>query len=92
MCDEKRGGFVPIFTPPVAEKRDRAFRSRLGAFFRHDVGLSVLNTAGVFATVQYPSDAQIEAADAVYLGGHVHTITAAESDALTAAGYGAYIS
>lgn len=27
----------------------------------------------------------------LYLGGHIHTITAAEATSLTAAGYGAYI-
>lgn len=82
---------VPTFTPPVAEKQDPVFRSRLGAFFRHNVGRTVLNTGGTFTSVQYPSDSQIAAATAVYLGGHVHTITADEAAELTAAGYGAYI-
>lgn len=82
---------MPTFNPPVAAKQNPAFRSRLGAFFRNDVGRTVLKTGSTYTTVQYPSDAQVRAANAVYMGGHVYTISAAEAADLTAAGYGSYI-
>ena len=47
----------------------------------HDKGTTTVTTP----------DEGLATAQVVYLGGHVHTITQAEADALTAAGYGAYI-
>lgn len=45
---------------------------------------------GAEGTISAP-DEGLATAQVVYLGGHVHTITAAEATDLTNAGYGAYI-
>jgi hypothetical protein len=55
-------------------------------------GRSVLRIAGVYTTVDVPSETQIATATEVYIGGHIYPVTDAVATALTAAGYGAYIS
>lgn len=95
---------MPSFSPPtIADGTPVSFdaaeiaRNPLGfRLFRHYSarvrGRSVLKSVGgVYSTVDNPSQDQIDAAAVCYLGGHVYSITAAESSALTAAGYGAYI-
>ena len=47
-------------------------------------------TGGVLVSETGPDDG-LDTAERVYLGGHVHEITAEEAAELTAAGYGAYI-
>lgn len=56
-------------------------------------GRTVLKSVGgVYSTVDTPSQDQIDAAAVCYLGGHVYSVSSAEAAALTAAGYGAYLS
>lgn len=61
-------------------------------------GQTVIRTGGVYRTVSSPSQSDIDAADdirdangelvkAVFLGGHVHTVTDAVAAELVAAGY-----
>jgi len=52
-------------------------------------GRTVLKELGVYSLVDAASitQARFDAADVVYLGGHIYTVTQAEADALTAAGY-----
>lgn len=90
---------MPTFEPPVAydvptvlpttrgPARD-LFRWYAGGRAR---GRTVLKEAGTYVVVDMPTSARCDAAEAVYLGGHIHTITDAEAAALTAAGFGAYI-
>lgn len=95
---------MPTFSPPTVDdsgpvSRDAAeiMRNPLGyRLFRHYKsrarGRSVLKSlAGVYTTVDTPSQVDIDAAAVCYLGGHIYPITSAEATALTAAGYGAYI-
>lgn len=70
---------------------------------RAAVGRSVLKVGGTYSTVANPTQAQLASCDPVkwpngtegpeyYLGGHIYELTAAQVTALTAAGYGGYIS
>jgi hypothetical protein len=54
-------------------------------------GRSVLKLAGSYVTIDTPTQAQLDAATEAYLGGHLHVVTQVVADALTAAGYGAYV-
>ena len=87
---------MPTFQTPTDE--DVTYSTPLeggpaNALFRHVTpslrGRNVWKkTDGTFTEVQ-PDNEDI---DTVYYGGHILTITDAEAAALTAAGYGAYIS
>ena len=81
---------MPTFTTPsVVEKfgEGRLF-SRVSLNRR----VTVLKDAlGGYTQVSNPDPADIESATIAYLGGRSYTIDSTEAAALTAAGYGAYI-
>ncbi len=52
------------------------------------MGLAVLKEAGEYRTVRTPSNAELEAADAYYLGGRQNTVTGTEKDLIEASGVG----
>lgn len=84
-----------VFTTPVRAKADRAGAGhRLWDFFvSANWGVTVLQQQdGSFVERIYVDQIEADAAKRVYLGGHVHKVTAAEVAALTAAGYGGRIS
>jgi len=54
-------------------------------------GIALLVSGSDVIEDQYPAQEDLGDYDFVYMGGHIHTITAAEAATLTAAGYGAYI-
>lgn len=90
---------MATFRPPVVYTLPRVLPTTWGverAHFRHysalPVGVSVLKINGTYQTIQEPTIDQTIAAEEVYLGGHEYPLTAAQEAALTAAGYGAYIS
>jgi hypothetical protein len=56
-----------------------------------DVGVTLLVSGSTVTEVQHPWQGDLENYDYVYLGGHVHDISADEATTLTNAGYGAYI-
>lgn len=69
---------------PVAQVAQRLFRH----YKQRAVGVSVLkNQDGTYTTKSYPTQAECEAAAAVYLGGHTYSITSTEASALQAAGF-----
>jgi hypothetical protein len=85
---------VPVFSPPTADTVPPFLPTTKGParrLMRHYKararGRSVLKTAGVYATVDTPSQTQIDAATEYYAGGHVYTVIQAVADALAAAGY-----
>jgi hypothetical protein len=85
---------LPTFSPPTADTvppflpTTRGPARRLMRHYKARArGRSVLKTAGVYATVDTPSQTQIDAATEYYAGGHVYTVTQAVADALAAAGY-----
>ena len=54
-------------------------------------GISVLRLNGVYSSFRYPSQIQTNQAEEYYLGGTKSLINQQTADALTAQGYGAYI-
>lgn len=90
---------MPTFQPPTANLTPLAPPGTGGLeerLFRHyrplKKGLTVIQRAdGSWVTKEYPLQEELDAALRYYLGGHVYTISQAEADALTAAGYGALI-
>lgn len=91
---------MPTFQPPtvnatpLAPPGTRGLEARL---FRHyrplKKGVTVIQRQdGTFYLKEYPTQDELDAALRFYLGGHIYTISQAEADALTAAGYGSLIS
>lgn len=94
---------MPTFSPPVAfdnppiytTGQDRLYPALpfgpAQALMRHyggqPRGRSVLKIDGTYRTVDVPTQAQIDAATEVYLGGHIYEVTSTVATALTAAGY-----
>jgi hypothetical protein len=58
-------------------------------FWRYSLarGITVYKIDGQWYEEQYPSQDDLDIADAYYLGGHEYEITLAEKDDLEAAGY-----
>lgn len=83
---------MPVyFTPPrVPEKA--YVRHRLFSRVSVDQGVTVLKEDGFYRLARIPSAEECEAADAYYQGGRTYLVSDDEGDALTAAGYGAYLS
>lgn len=86
----------PTFHPPTADTLPPTVKGLPGngaayLLLRHFKsrarGRTVLKTAGVYATVDNPTQEQLDAATEVYLGGHVYTVSDAVATALAAAGY-----
>lgn len=81
------------FTPPTTPMHYGDWPTApLMSRIKYPTGGTLLKSNG-FYTLRFdaPSQTDINNADVVYLGGHTYTITKAEADALTAAGYGANI-
>lgn len=51
-------------------------------------GITVLETAGAYSAVRYPTEDETAAATAAYIGGHEYTVDDATKAALIAAGIG----
>ena len=88
----------PVFTPPVAADLpwvNAETPPPARNLYRHygpaERGRSVIRVGGVYRTVDSPDQITLSAATEIYLGGHVYTVTATVAAALTAAGYGGYI-
>lgn len=80
------------FTPPTRRNRLWLVRPHgLLSRLHLDSGLTVLKNGGFYTTVENPAAEDVEAADAAYLGGRAYEVTTEEADALTAAGYGSYL-
>ena len=83
---------MATFTPPTTEYGNDFPGAPLWVWYTHITrGLTVLKTAGVYTTVDFPRQEDCDGADICYLGGHIYTVDDTEAAALTAAGYGAYI-
>lgn len=66
---------------PIAHRLLRHFKNRAH-------GQTVLKIDGAYVTLEHPSQAQLDSATEVYLGGHRYAISHTTAAALTAAGYG----
>ncbi len=90
---EDLSGFLDrvSFTPPTV---DEGLDTHHGLFRYYKLrrGVTVLVTGTDVRAVQYPTQDDLDAADAAYLGGHVHLLEPSAAAILIAAGYGAYLS
>lgn len=83
---------LPTFKPPTYSERPVTGVRLIDAWVKVNRGMSVLKDAqGNYQLLTYPTTDDIAAATAVYLGGHEYVIDSTEAAALTAAGYGSYI-
>jgi hypothetical protein len=78
------------FTTPTVNETPAGYGP---LFDRYELtrGISVLRINGVYSSYRYPAQTQIDQAQEFYLGGTVTLIDEETKDALTAQGYGAYI-
>lgn len=76
---------MPTFTPPT--RLEYRGRDRFWGRKADVIGRTVLKNGTAYKTVDEPTDEDVAAATIAYVGGHVYTVTTAEGDALTAAGY-----
>lgn len=78
------------FTPPVVyeyfESRHPLFRR-----MRKPVGVTILRTGNSIRQVREPESAELEAADLVFLGGHIYRVDGYTASLLAEAGYGQYL-
>lgn len=78
------------FTTPMVEETP-AGPGPLFDRYTLNKGVSVLRINGIYSSYRYPAQTEIATATEFYLGGTVTLINQATADALTAQGYGAYI-
>ena len=81
---------MPTFTPPTVIEGP-AGGGTLFSRYRLPRGITVLKENGVYSSVRFPDVDRVNAAQEVYLGGHIYTITEAVSALLIDAGYENYI-
>lgn len=80
-----------VLTNPSIQETPAA-RNRLFARYGLDRGITIMKDAsGVWSSVRYPAQTEIEAAQTTYMGGHRHRLTTAEAEELILADYGPYI-
>ena len=75
-----------LFVPPVVEQGPMG-GGWLFARYTRKQGITVYSIDGQWYEEQYPWADDLDAADAVYLGGHEYEVTEAEKIDLEAAGY-----
>lgn len=78
------------FTPPTVDEGPLG-PDRLSQFYTLPRGITVLKNDGVYEETRYPLANEVRDADAAYVGGHVHEVSAEEAASLIAAGYEDYI-
>lgn len=78
------------FSTPTIDETP-AGGNRLFARYKLNRGISVLRINGVYSSYRFPSQTQIATAQEYYVGGTKTLINEETKDALTAQGYGAYI-
>jgi lysophospholipase L1-like esterase len=83
-----------LFSPPSVNDgaayradADIVTRKLWGHMARHNTGVTVLKTDGVYINQQYPYHDDLVAADLYYLGGHIYDVDLDEAAALVEAGY-----
>lgn len=84
-----------LVVPPVLPKGSKGQTPAMYALMRHygpsSRGMTVLKINGSYATYDMPDANTMALATEIYQGGHEYVITAAQATALTAAGYGAFV-
>jgi hypothetical protein len=72
-------------TPTISE--GPAGEGQLFSRYRLVRGITVLKIDGEYYEMRYPSSEEVDAAQEAYIGGYSYEVSAAEKDALEAAGY-----
>lgn len=75
------------FTTPTVLENPGGEYHPLFSQIKIPVGISVIKIDGEYYDVRYPSSEEVQEAEAFYLGGITHTVTAEEKAELEAAGY-----
>ena len=76
------------FRTPVVSEGPASWDDRLFLRVKLDRGITILNTAGVYTAVRFPTQDEIAAATTAYMGGHEYVVDDATKAALIAAGVG----
>lgn len=79
-----------VFTPPTIDDGMDTTHP-LFRYYKLKRGVTVLVSGSTVTQTRWPEQESLDNYDYVYLGGHVHPVSAAEVAILTAAGYAAYI-
>ena len=84
---------VVVDLPSVAHPSEPTQNRLNYRLFRHygprgARGKTVIKTGGTYSTIEYPTQDQLDAAEKVFLGGHVYDVDADTAAELVAAGYG----
>lgn len=81
-------GALPTFEPPTVEYPGGPPSDRLFGRMKFPRGITVLKNGASYVALENPTDEQVAAADAAYVGGRTHEIFSLdEVAALEAAGY-----
>lgn len=78
------------FTTPTVEETPMG-DGPLFSRYTMNKGVSVLRINGIYSSYRYPAQTTIETATEFYLGGTKTLVNQETADALTAQGYGEYI-
>ena len=85
---------MPTFEPPFRENQPivsletpREVRGLWRHYAPHPNGVTVYKLNGVWIDKQVPLNSDLAAADHVFLGGHIYTVSEAVAAELEAAGY-----
>lgn len=81
---------MPTLNPPTTLENLWSSDRLFGRYKLHR-GVTLAVTGATVKAIQYPLQEDLAAYDRVYTGGHIYTITQAEADVLSAAGWGNYI-
>jgi hypothetical protein len=76
------------FRTPVVSEGPASWDDRLFLRVKLDRGITILDTAGVYTAVRFPTQDEIAAATTAYMGGHEYEVNDATKAALIAAGVG----
>lgn len=76
------------FTTPTVDEGPAAWSNPLFLRVKLTRGITVLNNGGTYTAVRYPTQDELAAADAAYMGGHEHTVDDDVKAALIAADIG----
>jgi hypothetical protein len=74
------------FTPPTVEEGPAGY-NKLHYRYKLTRGITVIKENGVYRETRYPYIDELKNAQAYYMGGHIHEVSAAEKTSLEAAGY-----
>ncbi len=81
---------MPTFRPPTV-REGPAGPGPLFGRYKLNRGITILKNGTAYTQWRNPTPDTLAAATIAYRGGYVYTVTDAEATALTAAGYGAYL-